>query len=197
MLEIGQITSDPLVLLIFGAIFSGILIPYVTRIWQKEQKKIEIKTDLAKNITEVSTKFILSIQFAELRATSQSQEDYDLAYKEWSTSSSIIRTQIKSYYKDEKFVEEWNKYVKFVEEVYRLSGTQNDERVKTVERIKTYFINDEDLNNITNLFNRGVAWQEIPSFKWQTAYEIVKTKLFEELGYITTQVIEKKIKLEV
>lgn len=39
MLEIGQITSDPLVLLIFGAIFSGILIPYVTRIWQKEQKK--------------------------------------------------------------------------------------------------------------------------------------------------------------
>lgn len=162
----------------------------------KKKKKIEIKTDLAKNIMEVSTKFILSIQFAELRVTSQSQEDYDLSYKEWSISSSIIGTQIKSYYKDKKFVEEWDKYVKF-EEVYRLSGTQNDVRVNTIERIKTYFINDEDLKNINNLFNRGVEWPEKPSSEWQTAYEIVQKKLFEELGYITTQVIEKKIKLKV
>jgi hypothetical protein len=42
--------SNPLVLLIVGAVISGILVPYITRQWQDHQKELELKTELVSRI---------------------------------------------------------------------------------------------------------------------------------------------------
>jgi hypothetical protein len=44
--------SNPMVLLIVGAIISSFIIPYYTRQWQDHQKELELKTNLSDEINK-------------------------------------------------------------------------------------------------------------------------------------------------
>jgi len=59
--NISQFFSHPLVLLLIGALISGVLIPYFTNRAAKYQKGLEIKTDLVRRINESVIPVIISL----------------------------------------------------------------------------------------------------------------------------------------
>jgi hypothetical protein len=65
----------PLLLLIVGALLSSWLIPSITQRWQNHQKELEIKTNLASQISESVTGITMAVQFAPLEAAEQTQQE--------------------------------------------------------------------------------------------------------------------------
>jgi hypothetical protein len=72
--------SNPLLLLIIGAVISGILIPYFTRQWQDHQKDLELKTDLVSGISKAIVDLMLAAQLIETKTSPIiTNQSYDLA----------------------------------------------------------------------------------------------------------------------
>jgi len=67
--NISQFFSHPLVLLLIGALISGVFIPYFTNRAAKYQKGLEIKTDLVRRINESVTRFVISLDFLAVDLT--------------------------------------------------------------------------------------------------------------------------------
>ena len=58
--NISQILSHPFSLLIVGAIISSLIIPYYTKSWQDYQKELEIKSDIASDISKTMTDYVIN-----------------------------------------------------------------------------------------------------------------------------------------
>ena len=72
---------QPFLLLITTAPISHYLIPKITRRWQDHQKELELKSGFVSEISESVLGIVLAVQCAESSAASQTQEQYDTAYR--------------------------------------------------------------------------------------------------------------------
>ena len=86
--------AHPLVLLVVGALTSSVLVPFITSRWQNHQKELELKTALVERVNQSTTAFLMSIQFAEMGARSQTQEDFDRAYRDWEMARAVIGSNL-------------------------------------------------------------------------------------------------------
>lgn len=148
-----EILKHPLVLLVVGALLSNYLIPNWTRQWQDRQAELEIKVALINSIDEAITQMVMSVQYAVLGSASQSQEDYDEAYRRWEVNRHIIRSRLQAYYPGSKLLEDWEALSAEVTEFYAKSGTQDaDERQEYlenwVERRDSLFQKKDELNRL-------------------------------------------------
>ena len=67
--NISQFFSHPLVLLLIGALISGVFIPYFTNRAAKYQKGLEIKTDLVRRINESVMRLAISLDLFAIDLT--------------------------------------------------------------------------------------------------------------------------------
>lgn len=81
--ELYEILCHPLLLLFVTAFISQYLIPHITRRWQDHQKEIELKIGFVSEISESVLNIVIATQFAELKAKSQSQGDFDRGFRDW------------------------------------------------------------------------------------------------------------------
>lgn len=109
-----NLLRHPLFLLLVGAIFSGLFIPWITRRWQHTQKELELKTDLVGDISDAVMKTVMT---ARLTRTTQAmgehgvdpgnqEQELNRTYKEWVVSSCIIGSKIHAYFPEEEKGEE-------------------------------------------------------------------------------------------
>jgi len=114
--------AHPFTLLVAGAVLSSLVIPALTRRWQNHQKELELKTSLVAEITEVVTSLVMAVQFAEVGATSQSQEDFDTAYREWETGSAVIASKLHAYFPGTAVAHEWAGLARLTSNFYAATG---------------------------------------------------------------------------
>jgi hypothetical protein len=108
-------------LLIIGAVISGILIPYFTRQWQDHQKDLELKTDLVSGISKAIVDLMLAAQLIETKTSPIiTNQSYDLAYHNWAESSAIIESQLYAYFPSTHIGQQWNNYSRIVDFSYLL-----------------------------------------------------------------------------
>ncbi len=130
--------SHPLLLLLIGALVSSYLIPMLTRGWQNHQKQLELKTVLVTQISEEVTDFLMAVQFAEMGSTSQSQENYEMAYRAWETDSAKLGALLSAYFPQATISENWRVFSEVVTDFYALSGTtQPASRQYLLDRMQT------------------------------------------------------------
>lgn len=140
---IKEVLSNPFFLLLVGGVVSGLLIPYITNQWANHQKELELKTDLVAEISDVVTRMSLAMQFAELGATSFTQEEYDENYRDFLISSSIIGSKIRSYFPDTQLGKEWDTISLIIEDLYALTGIYDETaRLELLQKINTYLYTD-------------------------------------------------------
>lgn len=101
------VLSYPFTLLIAGAAFSGWLLPRVARGWQDQRKALEVKAILVERVTRAVMDVATASQFALVGATSQSQEDFDKAYRMWQLEKSILTSIIGAYFRKPDVLESW------------------------------------------------------------------------------------------
>jgi hypothetical protein len=82
MVNIVDVISHPLSLLLIGGLLSGLLFPYFTNRWQNHQKELDIKIDLVGRISESIMNMIMAIQFIEVSIQQLKVQSLDLKEKE-------------------------------------------------------------------------------------------------------------------
>src|SRR5215207_8776119 len=58
----------PLVTLLVGAALTGLVVPRITRQWQLRQKRLEVKTVLVAELSELVMRFLMAVQFVHPRS---------------------------------------------------------------------------------------------------------------------------------
>lgn len=160
--KLGAFLQHPLTLLLIGAILSSYLIPSWTRQWQNQQTELNTKVEIINSIDKSSTQMIMAVQYAVLGTKSQSQLDYDSAFRQWQIDKQIIRSKLQAYFPGSQLVNDCNKFSEQLDEFYRISGSSNP-----IER-KNYWDNwlalRDDLYNQKDELNRKILDAKIYVF---------------------------------
>jgi hypothetical protein len=125
----------PLVTLLVGAVLTGLVVPRITRQWQLRQKRLEVKTALVAELSELVMRFVMAVQFVHVGAASFSQESFDEAYREWEVGSAVFGTKLQAYLPMAELPAEWSRFSESVTHFYALEGTPPDQRPASVERL--------------------------------------------------------------
>ncbi len=68
---------------------------------------------------------IMAIQYVRVGANSQSQADYDNAFRQWQIDKQVIRSKLEAYYPGSKLVADWNQLSEQLDKFYIISGSSN------------------------------------------------------------------------
>jgi hypothetical protein len=117
--------AHPLVLLVAGAVISSVVVPRLTSRWQNHQKALELKTDLVSEIAKAVTSLVIAVQAAEVGSKSQSQEEFDKAYRAWETDWAVIASKLRAYFPKADLVRQWNDVARLTSTFYMLTGMGN------------------------------------------------------------------------
>ncbi len=104
---LSRVLEHPLTLLLLGAALSGLLVPWVARGWQDQRKAFEVKAALAERLTRAVVEIATAVQFVLVRAASQSQEDFDQAYRTWQVEKSMLTSLLGAYFRDGAVTAAW------------------------------------------------------------------------------------------
>ena len=132
----AEFLKHPLTILLVGALISGLLIPFITRRWQNHQKALEIKTQLVSDLSKSIMEIIMAVQFAHLGSQSQTQADFDRAFREWEIQSAVMGTRLQAYFSDTTIPVEWTDFSELVTDFYALEGVDQDMQPKFMSEIR-------------------------------------------------------------
>jgi len=109
VLGMGKALGHPLVLLVVGAVLSGLLVPQLTQRWQDQRKALEIKAELVERVTRAVSDIFTATQFAQVGATSQSQADLDAAYRAWQRDKAVLTSLLGAYFRNPSVDDAWRR----------------------------------------------------------------------------------------
>ena len=110
--------SNPMLLLIIGAIISSVIIPYYTRQWQDHQKELELKTNLSDEINKAISDILVS---ADYRISTPSNDTVAVV-KNWDISKAMISSKIKAYFSDIHIAQNWDNLSSAISALYNIVG---------------------------------------------------------------------------
>ena len=197
-----EILSNQFLLLIVGAILTGLLIPWITTQWQNHEKELEIKTSLVSKISEYATRMIMAIQFVDISNSqginsSLTNKEYDNEYRDWKINSDIIQSQISAYFPDTNIDKNWKKFSNAVENLYGLSGTGPEGyRINFLQKIQTNLHNDINLTTLNILKNRIYSYNDTKErINWQESWGLLTDQINKEKESIIREILHTKINL--
>jgi hypothetical protein len=126
--EIGVFFAHPLIVLITGAILSGLLFPIFTNRWQIHQKGLEIRIDLGGRMSQTVMGMIILIEskvvtkpFEEVNKAELNKE-----YRKLRVDGAVIWAELESYFpnEDKNFPKretgkDWQKLLEEIESLYK------------------------------------------------------------------------------
>jgi hypothetical protein len=149
---VGSYLSNPLLLLVVGAVISGLLIPYITAQWQNHEKELELKTNLVSRISEAVSSALTSAQFSAANRTEQAA--YQQAYYEWEATHSAISSYLRAYFPNTSIGEEWDEYANITTSFFRLAAYNPlQEKQQLVGQIQKHFSSCPNSINWNALIN--------------------------------------------
>lgn len=123
---LGEVLGHPLVILLAGGALSGWLVPLIARRWQDRRKALELKVDLIERLAAAVTKMFMASQFVEVGAASQSQKDYDEAYRSWQYEKAKLTALLRAYFRSETVNRHWVRCRALTTAYYVQSGIGDD-----------------------------------------------------------------------
>ncbi len=104
---VADLLSHPLVILLAGTFASGWLVPRITRRWQDQRRGLEVQAELVERVTSAVTAIFIATQFAQVGARSQTQEDFDKAYRSWEDEKAVLTALLKAYFRNDALDVQW------------------------------------------------------------------------------------------
>lgn len=184
---------QPFLLLMATALISNYLIPKITRRWQDHQKELELKTGFVSEISEIVLGIVMAVQFAEVGAASQTQEQFDQAYRTWEVKKAIVGSKIRGYFPNTTLGKDWDEFSEIVSEVYALSGTTDEVfREERLSRLKDYFGTDAaDWQSLENLELKTGGFQDFQKF--YRAWFSLRKNILERKDALVQRVLDSRI----
>jgi type I restriction-modification system DNA methylase subunit len=146
-----------LILLLIGAGVSGVLVAWLTNLWQNHRKKLEIKANIASKIDEVVGSVEAKIFFSSRRQEPISNIDEVL--EKYYVDAYIVDSMLESYYSSKTgIIKEWTTfftdYLAFIEatSLYFVKDPTEHEKSlleRDLNDIKRAFPDNKEINALT------------------------------------------------
>jgi hypothetical protein len=158
----------PLLAVLLTAVLSGYVVPRITRSWQDHQKELEMKTSLVEEVSDAVLQFIIAMQFAERKVSTQ--EAFDEAYRRWEVKRAVLIGKLRVYFRDPTIAQEFESFSDAVSDFYALTGIYHPEyRARQIEKLKSYFGNaatnwerlSDQEERRDDFFNWFFAWWDL------------------------------------
>lgn len=136
--SVTDVLAHPLVVLGAGTALTGFIVPRLAEGRQRSRKALELKTALVEQMTEEVTTFVMAVQFAELGAAGQTQEEFDASYKRWEVAAAVIRARLEAYFGDHRLVADWGELATVLTRFYALVAIRDEgQRRSEIARLLT------------------------------------------------------------
>lgn len=140
----GEFLEHPLVVLLVGAVLTGVLIPAFTRRWQNRQKELELKTQLVSELSETIMEIMMSVQFIHVAPNLKDkqvdldrlQREFDQAYRNWEVRSAVLGTKLEAYFPATTIPTEWGEFSEIITDFYALEGTGGEAKLNLASNIR-------------------------------------------------------------
>jgi hypothetical protein len=137
----------PLGLLVAGAAVTGLLVPYITRGWQRHQKRLELKVDLLRELSEAVTRLITHAQWRDMGAKPElspaDRAEFEWRYGEWEVGTQVLQAQLEAYFPDSPDIARyWSSYCDLLRALHKLSWLTED-RDQLLEDLRQRYESDE------------------------------------------------------
>lgn len=188
------LNGSPVVLLVLGFVLTTLVGGLLTERWQSRAKEWELKTSLVTRMTEEVMNILMAVQLAEVGAKSQTQEDFDAAYKRWEIQQGVIGSTIRAYFPEANLGKTWDEFAEQVSWFYALTGTTDENyRTETVNRLKTYI--GQDAADWDSLVHK--EWRRSDDIdlrvKYGKSWSAVKSAMTERNGEIQRNVFKSRL----
>jgi len=111
----------PVTLLLLGAFISSFLVPWYSTQSQNHERALQIRGDLAKSISGAVSPFLAATLGNEFDwRNGKPPRTYDSAYQTWTTNSSVILSQLRTYFPKSILADKWQTLTDNVQWLYYL-----------------------------------------------------------------------------
>lgn len=106
----GDVLDNDLFLLLLGAVLT-LLGAYLARRWQEHQKGLELKDELAGDLSESIVRIVKAVQhYREHDQESDSRDDLKSEAREWEIKRAILGAKLEAYFPGTGISCDWRKY---------------------------------------------------------------------------------------
>src|SRR5947209_324183 len=134
--------GHPLLLLLVGAIVTGLLVPSITHGWQTQQMGQDLKTKVIGEITDSSAATMSQLELTVLPefGTTTSPSASAAQYQAWMQKGSSISSEIHAYFPDKNLPGHWGNYYGLMRNFYLYTYAHDPTtRASRLSQIKHYF----------------------------------------------------------
>jgi len=166
--------APKLVLTLFAAGISALVIPSITGKWQDRKQQIELRTSLASDMSRAYTDVIVNGRFvagglvysgstSKVKNTAAAQRVWTSALHDWLVESGRLTAELTGRYPDEDVARSWRRYVAAVTAYMRI-GSQLDpeERLRLLAGERAY-VGDRILD--WSALTRNKEFKKDPKFR--------------------------------
>ena len=116
-------------LLLVTAVVSGLLVLRLTQQWQDHQQALDTGRYFAGRVARTVGEIFVATQIAQSPfGESQSQEEFDNAYKHWEVESAVLGAELRAYYRAESLPQAWDQCYRLTTAYYAQAGIPNPTR---------------------------------------------------------------------
>jgi hypothetical protein len=119
--EIAAFFAHPVILLIIGALLSGLLFPIFTNRWQIHQKGIEIRVNLIGRMSQTIMGMVTMIDTIINKKPSEewNKEELTKEYRKLRVDGAAIWAELESYFPNQEIGMKWSNLLEEIESFYR------------------------------------------------------------------------------
>jgi hypothetical protein len=104
----GALASHPLVLLLIGLLFTGLIIPAVSKQWRKP-KELELKVNVISRIGESVANIISAVHLDQVTQLTPHQ-DFKKAQIKWETDKEVIAAHLQVLFPGSPIIDKWQTF---------------------------------------------------------------------------------------
>ena len=113
--SVVDVFRHPLVIVVIGAVISGLIISPITDRWQNRQKELQIRVNLVRRISRTimgrMTKIELGVPAKRLEELNKESND---EYMKFKVDSAVIGTELDSYFPNQEIGKKWDELVCYI-----------------------------------------------------------------------------------
>jgi hypothetical protein len=122
MRGVGSALRHPALLLTAGALISSYLIPSFTRQWQDHQRELELKSELASQITESTTSIILAAHIVHIDRSPSEDQRAQQTWREWRIRHAVTGSRLRAYFPNSSLAADWNGFGQELNAFYTINS---------------------------------------------------------------------------
>ena len=128
----------PVLMVLFAAAVSAVLVPAFTRQWQDRQKEREIKVALVSEIGDSTSDALVTSQYVASQALPNGQAEYNRVSLDWARRSAQVEARLEAYFPGKALVDDWRDYSIVVQNGFYLLTGESAGKAEAVDTVRRY-----------------------------------------------------------